>query len=909
MLTLWLEQDADALKAVDLARRAAAEWHKHGRRDAWLNHTTERLTLVESLLERPDLDRLLGEEGRAYIRACRARDDAEVAERLAQAEQRREDERRIQEAEQAAERDRLKAAETEAASARRLFRRTLLGAGVAVVLMIAAVAFGIQARTQRREAERALGTSNVTEASRKLAAGLVPEAVAHLAEAVRLVPDETVWRAALISELIDNRWGRITADIATAETATGAVFSPDGTRLIVVSGDEARLWNPMTGAAIGKPMRHRNLVRDARFSTDGALIVTGSQDRTARVWNGLTGEPMHEPIRHDSAVTRVAFSPSGRYVVTLAGGAVRVSHRDAPGAAVAVPDEPQWQPRAAVSDDVERRCSSGDVRVATDGNAVVLSRAGETGAIATIDHSSPVSAVRFALDCRTAISMAGREARAWDTGGTAIAQPLIHSSPVTGAHFSPDGRFVATVFAEGARVWDLRAGDALSRLLRYPESHLEIDFSDDGERVVTAAEREVRVWNGQTGAAIGDPIAVEGRVSDLLLSGDGERLLVAGTVEAAVYRAGTNQRIGRAWRVAPDEYADAVLPVMSPDWSVLVTRTDKSARIWEVDSGERRGKLLVHRQPITDVAFSRDGSRIVTASEDATARVWSATTGEPIGGPLRHDQSVRSARFSADGSTIVTVFDRLIVEGGESRAYPREVQAWDAGTGEAIGAAISHDEDVTAVALSPNGTRLLTATGGIVRLWDPRSAARVENPIDFADDVTGVTYSADGSRILIVAGDTAHLYDAERLVGIGRPAKAPGLIVRAGFTPDQQQLLIVSEKKRGDDAEAAEAADAGNHRVAALWDAPTGTGADVPLLTRVAEIVSGYRITALGALEAATGRVSAAQSILQGAVTEPPSVAQRIARWLLSDPASRATSPLAAAGSREDEKERRDVRR
>jgi len=51
-----------------------------------------------------------------------------------------------------------------------------------------------------------------------------------------------------------------------------------------------------------------------------------------------------------------------------------------------------------------------------------------------------------------------------------------------------------------------------------------------------------------------------------------------------------------------------------------------------------------HKNGVNSASFSRDGRRIVTASDDHTARLWDAETGRPIDEPLSgHDDHVPSA--------------------------------------------------------------------------------------------------------------------------------------------------------------------------------------------------------------------------------------------------------------------------
>jgi len=54
------------------------------------------------------------------------------------------------------------------------------------------------------------------------------------------------------------------------------------------------------------------------------------------------------------------------------------------------------------------------------------------------------------------------------------------------------------------------------------------------------------------------------------------------------------------------------------------------------------------------VAFSPDGSRVLTGSHDKTARLWVAATGKPLVDPLRHDGAVVAVAFSPDGSRVLT---------------------------------------------------------------------------------------------------------------------------------------------------------------------------------------------------------------------------------------------------------------
>jgi formylglycine-generating enzyme required for sulfatase activity len=78
LLRGWLAEDAGLLAVLDGVRRAAHDWAKNGKGDAWLMHAEGPLRTADRLRERPDLAASLSAVDRDYLRACR------VAERSAQ---------------------------------------------------------------------------------------------------------------------------------------------------------------------------------------------------------------------------------------------------------------------------------------------------------------------------------------------------------------------------------------------------------------------------------------------------------------------------------------------------------------------------------------------------------------------------------------------------------------------------------------------------------------------------------------------------------------------------------------------------------------------------------------------------------------------------------------------------------
>jgi WD40 repeat protein len=80
--------------------------------------------------------------------------------------------------------------------------------------------------------------------------------------------------------------------------------------------------------------------------------------------------------------------------------------------------------------------------------------------------------------------------------------------------------------------------------------------------------------------------------------------------------------------------------------------------------------LRGHNSRVTSVAFSPDGSKIISGSYDRTIRVWDARTGAEMLPPLRgHDSSIYSVAFSPDGLKII------------SEEFDQTTRVWDTSTG------------------------------------------------------------------------------------------------------------------------------------------------------------------------------------------------------------------------------------
>jgi WD40 repeat protein/cell division protein FtsB len=305
-------------------------------------------------------------------------------------------------------------------------------------------------------------------------------------------------------------------------------------------------------------------------------------------------------------------------------------------------------------------------------------------------------------------------------------------------------------------------------------------FSPNGAWLVVGSESGgVSIWNLANSNEKLPSFLHRGGVQALAFSSKDNRLATAGNDNTAMIGLSIKKelfRIGNQTLIRDLAF--------SPDGSRLVTvSADRRIRIWDALNGVER-LAMAQDGSVTEVVFSSDARWLATTGDDRTARVWDAATGEEIFQiPLKASGAILA--FCNDNKWLITT--------DESGA----IEIWDISIIMVPDLSLSAPSKslVDQVQYSPSGQRLAVSSEN--NFWvltsDPETVLKErelrEQSSPFSSNIKKLVFSPDSTQLgLLTEGNELAIYDVERKALEKLPIS--GIVQDIAFSPDSQQLII-----------------------------------------------------------------------------------------------------------------------
>lgn len=525
----------------------------------------------------------------------------------------------------------------------------------------------------------------------------------------------------------------------------------------------ARVWDAASGALVCELPCKANAMAVA-FSPDSALLGVRTESGHVLLFDIRTRLPKVQlpAPKWVAAITGIAFleagtlavSPSGRLIAAADGSSGAVVWDTDTGALVATVGH------SAHVTDLDFSADDAVLALAgSDGTARVW-QLREQRDIVQVQHAAGVRGVLLLDDGSLATFSEDGTVSLWsarhlgyvrDNGRELLR--IVHDQMVTSIALSGDQRFLASASVDGTvRLSHLTAGLHELRLADRREIS-DVAFSPDGTIVATCGTARTACWNAVSGDHLAD--VDMGAGSRVAFSPDQRHLAVVNS-SCGILLAFPSLEACGSCKLGQGGNAVAFSPNSA---SVAFGGADDTVHVWDVAGARERLSVRLEREVLA-LAFSPDGLQIAVATgyrytfhrpNQTEPRVCliHACTGERLG-ELPYGGAVHDLAFSPDGTLLLTA------------SGDRTAGLWDMRQCAQV-ASILHDAALTGVAFSPDGRHFATACGDrAVMVWDTatrKKMVRIVDPIR-GDDAgrTAVAFSPDGRLLATAMGSAAYLW-------------------------------------------------------------------------------------------------------------------------------------------------------
>jgi WD40 repeat protein/tRNA A-37 threonylcarbamoyl transferase component Bud32 len=529
--------------------------------------------------------------------------------------------------------------------------------------------------------------------------------------------------------------GELLRSIETGDPGDGvrARFSPDLRRMATnAAGNAVQLWDYADGHALLRLRGHEQPIDSIRFNREGTRLVTASKDGTARVWDVATGQTVLVLRAHVGEVLLAEFSAARERLLTVGvDGTVRIW--SAAGLLLHTFEGPPDSVRHAQLSHDGRQVAAGGtdhlVRVwsAEDGKLLALLRG----------HQGEVSSVYFTDDDKHLLSSGDDGVSIlWDLHtGVPLTRLVGHEGAA--AALPPRGPLAYTIGSDASvRAWDLGLNDRVATLGDGSQAVREVRFGSDGLRAL-GSDGSFPLWDVHDGRTIRSakvPEAIDGGA----ISFDGRR----GATYAGAKAALRDLDSGAALHTLVGHADTLSVVAFSTDGSMLITGgRDRTARVWDGATGALRLTLPEHDEEV--FAAAAQPGLVVTATMRGTLYYWDGRSGALLArGDGAHRGGIGSVTFSPDGRTLL------------STGQDRLAKIWGVADRELRLSLAGHHGQVISGAYSPDGA-LIATTGydGSVFTWEAASGKLLYAYPGHGKPPSGLAWSPDGAELASGADD------------------------------------------------------------------------------------------------------------------------------------------------------------
>lgn len=559
--------------------------------------------------------------------------------------------------------------------------------------------------------------------------------------------------------------------------AFSASFSPDGTRLAVGYADSVRLYNP-EDMKLTLTLPAKDVVNMLSFSPDGMLISSSSE-----LWHV---EEARRLYYFESSTHQAAFTNDGQLVL-VSNAVWDVSN----GKLVSRLKNPLADtPRTKNEWDSLILSSSGTLMAWGSKDGVTLWKAGNaspTASSGTLYEARPGDNL-YTIANEFDVSLKGL----LDENRWSCSSPVFSTQHV----LVPDQKSRLETYPLNHPSFSAENIDKLTQFYRPSDTCVKnigkVFFSSNGKYLLSGSA----IWNLATGSIVLQPakipVGTDGELNTqspsqlMIFSPDGD--LVAVRVEKNIEL--WDPANGRLVRVLSGHQGIVAAVAFSPDGSIVVSvsSTDEQIiRFWKVEDGSLLQSITGYTAQT--LLFTPDGQTLIGQSDD-TARFWQVETGKL----LKSLQGIQgSPTLSPDGKLLAFISCEKKVR---DACVSELASVYRIADGVVTFSMMGITEEIQSLRFSPDGSVLIAASDYGIVAWNTSNGSikhRMIVPRNL-DKIEQIYYSTDGALIFsVMYNHTLRIWDAEtgELISIKAGLRADDL----AFHPQNNLLAMLNNRQ------------------------------------------------------------------------------------------------------------------